>query len=58
MASPRASSHGKVDVVPELRAGEGTSLSLGAVVADTGHPLRLPWADLCRLDVLGGLVSP
>jgi hypothetical protein len=45
-------------MVPGLRAGEGTSISLGAVIASVDHPLGRPWVDPCRLNILGGLVSP
>ena len=31
---------------------------LGVVIDDASQSLRLPWAKLCWLDVLGRLVSP
>lgn len=40
------------------QAGEDASLSLEAVVAVVGRPLRRPWVDPCRPVILGGLVSP
>jgi hypothetical protein len=57
-ANPRALACGGVVVVLGPRAGEGTSLSLGAVIAGTDRPLERPWVDPCRLNVLGGLASP
>ena len=49
---------GGVVVIPRLRVDDGASLLTGAVVAGADRPLRLPWADLCLLVILGGLVSP
>ena len=40
--NPQALACGGVVVVLGPQAGEGASLSLGAVVADMNHPLRLP----------------
>ena len=56
--SPRASTHDGVVAVPRPRVGEGASLSLGMVIASADCPPGLPWAGPCRLEVLGGLMSP
>ena len=45
-------------MVPRLQTSDDASLPLGVVVAGADHPLELPWSSPCRLDVLGGLVSP
>jgi hypothetical protein len=56
--SPRALVHGEVIMVHEPQAGEVTCLSPKVVAADVGRPLGWPWVDPCRLNILGGLVSP
>ena len=48
---------GGVVIAPMLRAGEGASWLLGAVVVGAGHPLELSRARSCRLDILSGLAS-
>ena len=58
MTSLRAPVHGGVVVVLGPQAGEDASLSPEMAIANAGWPLKLPWVDLCLLDVLGGLASP
>lgn len=58
MESPCVHARGRFVVVPRPQADEDVFLSLRAVTAGVGQPLRRPWVDPCWLDILGRLVSP